>query len=138
MARVLTTNTHTHASRTQAKPRFLTDETDPGAAAWGTGKFVDAVQKYHTSRGSAEEKAAMTELEQWKPESESAAGWAAYVEGLLGGANGEPFYAPQAKKEIEGAFFEDSEVLRMLDDTYRKEKCPGKTRDFLQVRVFDT
>ena len=40
--------------------------------------------------------------------------WSAYVDGLLGGANSEPFYTGDEKKSIEAAFFADAAVREQL------------------------
>eukprot|EP00928_Gymnodinium_smaydae_P043730 TRINITY_DN29249_c0_g2_i1.p1 TRINITY_DN29249_c0_g2~~TRINITY_DN29249_c0_g2_i1.p1 ORF type:complete len:642 (+),score=147.78 TRINITY_DN29249_c0_g2_i1:79-2004(+) len=114
-----------------AKPRFLTDEIDPGAVPCGTAKFADALQRYRDAKGGDGEASATDDLNQWRPEHVAANVWIAYVDGLLAGAGGEPFYVPAEKAELEGVFFADTDVLRVLDTTWRERKVPGGAAAFL-------
>jgi hypothetical protein len=107
-----------------AKPRFLTDETDPGAAtAYGTAAFVQAVKD-----------GAATETSIYKPEQETVQGWAAYVDGLLHGANGDPFYSPSELGALQVQFFADTAVLHALDNplAWRTAKIPGGAKAYFQ------
>mmetsp|Transcript_122938 Transcript_122938/g.393848 ORF Transcript_122938/g.393848 Transcript_122938/m.393848 type:complete len:259 (+) Transcript_122938:66-842(+) len=89
----------------QAKPRFLTDEIDPGAAACGTAKFVEALKRYKDAQGTPEVAATTAEFDKWRPVQESSAGWTTYIDGLFQGAHGEPFYVAEEKGQLEEAFF---------------------------------
>jgi len=109
----------------QATARFLRDEIDPGAAAFGTPQFVEAVQRYRVAKGTSDEAAEATALDAWRPEQETADGWSAYVDGLLSGAQGDPFYTPAQLATLQAAFFSDAEVLRLLDGTARATEVPG-------------
>lgn len=67
-----------------ARPLFLTDETDPGAATkYGTAAFVSCL------RDGVE--AASGDF--YRPEQETPAGWADYVRGLLNGVRSNAPYA---------------------------------------------
>ena len=103
-----------------AKPRFLSDETDPGGAH-GTPAFVDALAAYREAGETAD---AMAALERFRPEQETAEGWAAYVHGLLHGANGDPLYTPAQCSALQADFFKDTAVLQALDATWRTQKIP--------------
>eukprot|EP00931_Biecheleriopsis_adriatica_P059206 TRINITY_DN35391_c0_g1_i1.p1 TRINITY_DN35391_c0_g1~~TRINITY_DN35391_c0_g1_i1.p1 ORF type:complete len:637 (+),score=123.42 TRINITY_DN35391_c0_g1_i1:58-1968(+) len=118
----------------RAKPRFLTDETDPGALAWGTAKFADVVKSFKDVQGTPEAAATLSELSAWRPEQESESGWTSYVNGLLRGAHGEPFYTSAEKSELQEAFFTDTEVLRKLDLVWRTEKLPGGAVEFCKEK----
>jgi len=102
-----------------AKPRFLTDETDPGAATtFGTAAFVTAVKD-----GSAATEAASV----YKPEQETPEGWASYLRGLQNGTNGDPLYTPPELEALQGDFFADPAMQYALDNppSWRTAKIPG-------------
>ena len=105
-----------------ATARFLTDEIDPGAAAFGTSKFVDCLAAFREAKGSAN---AIAALDEWCPEQETPKGWAAYVKGLLHGANDDPFYTPAELEARQVGFFADSSVRQALDGAWRTTKIPG-------------
>ena len=109
----------------RARPRFLTDATDPGAAARGTAAFVDCVKRWQAARGTADADAAAAALDAWRPEFETADGWARYVDELLTGGGGDPLYTAAELAEHEGAFFGDSASLGALDAAWRASKIPG-------------
>ena len=104
-----------------AKPRFLTDEIDPGAAT-GTPRFVELLFN-DTGPG---------ELDAWRPEQETPAGWEAYLHGLLNGANGDPFYDPPTLAARQSGFFSDSTVLQGLDAAWRTTKIPGGAVEYFK------
>ena len=74
----------------RASATFLTDEIDPGAAACGTAKFVDAVAEFARAGKTA---AAAVQLEAWCPEGESAENWMQYVLSLLQGVSTASVYS---------------------------------------------
>ena len=108
-----------------ATPSFLPDEQDPGGeGAAGTGAFVTALAGLRDARSAdaagtaagteAGTAVAVTALEAFRPTPASPEEWSAYVDGLLGGANSEPFYTGDEKKAIEAAFFADEAVREQL------------------------
>jgi hypothetical protein len=104
----------------KAVPSFLVDELDPGGeGAAGTAAFVAALAGLRSARAAAsgaeaDEAAAVAALEAYRPACADPEGWRSYVDGLLGGANDEPFYTGDEKKEIEAAFFADASVREEL------------------------
>jgi hypothetical protein len=100
-----------------ATPSFLPDEQDPGGeGAAGTGAFVTALAGLRDARSAdaAGTAVAVAALEAFRPSPASPEEWSVYVDGLLGGANSEPFYTGDEKKAIEAAFFADAAVRKQL------------------------
>jgi len=97
----------------KAQPIFLTDEVDPGAAACGTASFAEAVAAFKEANASSDERATASAevLAKWRPEQETEAGFTSYVQSLVQGAHGEPFYTPKEKAQLEAAFFGDTQVF---------------------------
>ena len=116
----------------KAKPRFLTDEIDPGGPALGTPKFVEAVQAFRAAKGTAGAAAATAALDKWRPEQETADGWSAYILGMLSGANGDPFYAPAELATLQSGFFGDSEMVRVMDSVWRNNKIPNGAAEYFK------
>lgn len=99
----------------KARPRFLSDDTDPGGdTAAGTGAFVAALKELRDAATESAVKKARENLKTWRPESELETSWNSYVDGLLQGRNREPFYTANDKKLLEDQFFSDNEVLEKL------------------------
>lgn len=118
----------------RAKPNFLPEEVDPGGnTAAGTAAFAEALREFRealSDKVSAyRDLQALAHLEQWRPACESAESWRAYLEGLLAGSAGEPFYTPADKAVLDDAFFSDAEVLRVLGAL----DLPSPAADFLKV-----
>ena len=103
-----------------AKPRFLTDETDPGATT-GTPAFVKELMLLKSPEGTVNNGS----MEAWRPDQETADGWRTYLCGLLSGANGDPFYGPEELDGLQKTFFADSGVLQSLDGAWRTNRIPG-------------
>ncbi|CAE8628924.1 unnamed protein product [Polarella glacialis] len=114
-----------------AKPQFLSEDTDPGGnTSAGTAAFAEALRKFREAQGAPEASdAAMAELEQWRPEHETATGWRAYVEGLLAGSAGEPFYTPADKVLLDEAFFSDADMLQ----SFSALGLPSPAGEFLKL-----
>eukprot|EP00929_Paragymnodinium_shiwhaense_P106105 TRINITY_DN7123_c0_g1_i1.p1 TRINITY_DN7123_c0_g1~~TRINITY_DN7123_c0_g1_i1.p1 ORF type:complete len:637 (+),score=110.72 TRINITY_DN7123_c0_g1_i1:85-1995(+) len=119
----------------RAMPRFLTPETDPGSGSAGTAQFADVLKAFRDAQGTADAEAATAELDKWRPDHESTDGWSSYVKGLLQGARGEPFYSTSEKNELDQAFFADTEIMRVLDSTWRNNKLPGGAAEFLKDKA---
>ena len=69
------------------------------------------------------------ELSQWQPDTVSDVEWKAYMQELLSGGNNEPFYDSAELSLHEDAFFNDTTILSLLDNTWRTPKVPS---DFLK------
>ena len=112
-----------------AKPRFLTDETDPGAAT-KFGTITGFVASIGAGGGAQED----SDDELYRPQQETPQGWADYVHGLLHGANGDPFYTPAELDTRQVSFFSDPAVLGVLGhpSRYPQHTVPGSAAEYFK------
>ena len=71
-------------------------------------------------------------MDHWRPETENAADWAAYIESLLTAGNNEPFYTSAELSVHEGAFFTDVDMLNTLN---ARERTTAVPEDFFEDKA---